>query len=40
VTSTISVPGAATARAASPMVFVMDAVVFGLTMRILAIGLD
>ena len=30
----ISVPGAATARAAAAMVSVIDAVVFGLTIRI------
>jgi hypothetical protein len=40
VTSTISVPAAATARAAAPMVFVIDAVVFGLTIRIFAIGIE
>ena len=36
VTAAISVPGAAAARAAAAMVSVIDAVVLGLTMRILA----
>jgi hypothetical protein len=34
------VPGAAAARAAAPMVCVIDAVVFGLTMRIFAVGIS
>ena len=38
VTAKISVPTAATARAAAPMVSVMDAVVFGLTIRILVMS--
>jgi hypothetical protein len=38
VTATISVPAAATARAAAAMVSVMDAVVLGLTIRIFVMG--